>query len=289
MTDLVYLNGDFVPGASACVSVMDRGFLFGDSVYEVIPAYAGRPFRLEQHIERLTNSLAAIRMANPLSVESWAGIFDRLLAQQGSTDQSIYLQVSRGAAAVRDHAFDADIIPNVLVMARAMPTQDKAHKAAGIAAITLEDIRWGRCDIKATTLLANVLARQQAVNEGAQEAILVRDGQAMEGAASNLFIVNDGLIITPPKGPHILPGITRDLVLELASEAGLPMAEASIDVDSLQSADEIWVTSSTKEVVPVVRLNGRPVAGGQAGPMWARMNDLYESYKSSLRLGTNAF
>lgn len=279
----VYLNGEFLPLERARVSVMDRGFLFGDGVYEVIPAYGGRLFRLEHHLRRLDSSLAAIRMDNPLSDAAWEAVLQRLIDQHPGRDLGVYLQVTRGTAEKRDHVIPAAVDPTVFAMASPVDPPDPALAERGVAAVTLDDIRWQLCHIKATTLLANVLLRQQARDEGAVEAILVRGGEVTEGAASNLFIVAEGLVLTPPKGPHLLPGITRDLILELAAEAGIPYAEASIGVAQLEAADEVWLTSSTREVLPVTRLNGAPVGAGVPGPFWRHMTELYQAYKARLR------
>jgi len=280
----VYLNGRFLPQDQACVPVTDRGFLFGDSVYEVIPAYGGAPLRLEQHLARLDRSLAAIHMTNPLSHPQWGEVLAGLLAQLPGEDQQLYIQITRGAPPERKHAIPEGLAPTVLATTRALPGRDPALVQQGITAITLDDIRWQRCDIKATTLLANVLAHRHAREEGADEAILVRDGQALEGTASNLFMVSHGLLITPPTGNCILPGITRDLVLELAEEEGIPYAEAAIATADLEQAEEIWLTSSTREIRPVTRLNGKPVGDGVPGPQWRRMDQLLDAYKARLRL-----
>jgi len=279
----VYLNGEFMPLSQATIPVMDRGFLFGDSVYEVVPAYGGRLFRLSQHLQRLSNSLHAIRIQNPLTTEQWTQVLEVLAKQLPGVDQSIYLQVTRGSTPLRDHAIPAGAIePTVFAMSNPIPTPDPKVLEQGISAITLEDIRWHRCDIKATTLLANVLVRQQAKDHGAMEAILIRDGYATEGAASNLFIVDDDQLITPPKSEHLLPGITRDLVLELAAEAELSYAEANISHEQLETADEIWLTSSTKEIMPVTHVNDMPVNDGKPGPVWQKMQKLYQAYKEEL-------
>ena len=280
---IAYLNGEFVPRDKACVPVMDRGFLFGDSVYEVIPVYGGHLFRLEHHLSRLDNSLAAIRMANPLPHEAWRGVLRELVGQRPGEDQSVYLQVTRGPAEKRDHAIPDVVTPTVFAMTNPLGPIDPAVASDGIAAITLDDLRWQRCDIKATTLLANVLARQLAKEQGAVEAILLRDGLALEGAASNLFVFASGRLVTPPKGPLLLPGITRDLVIELAQANHIPLSEMDVQASALASADEIWLTSSTREVMPVTRLDGRPVGGGRPGPVWRRMNELYQAYKAHLR------
>lgn len=282
---LAYLNGEFLPRGEARLPITDRGLLFGDSVYEVVPAYGGRPFRVSHHLQRLDRSLAAIRMHNPLSHEEWRVIFDRLARQLPGQDQSIYLQVTRGAYPKRNHVIPTAIKPNVLAFTSPNPPRDTEKAQRGIRVITLDDIRWNRCDIKATTLLANVLARAQASEEGADEAILMRDGAAMEGTASNLFVVSHGLLITPPDSDELLPGITRDLVLELASDAGIPFAQAAIGAVDLDSADEIWLTSSTREVAAVVELNGHPVGNGQPGELWYRMDALFQACKERLRLG----
>jgi len=279
----VYLNGRLVPRAEACVPVMDRGFLFGDSVYEVIPVYGGHLFRLEHHLDRLEGSLGAIRMATPLSREAWRAVLVELVGQRPGEDQSIYLQVTRGAAPKRDHAIPEGVTPTVFAMTTPLAPIDPAVAADGIAAITLDDLRWQRCDIKATTLLANVLARQIAKEHGALEAVLIRDGLALEGAASNLFVFAAGRLVTPPKGPFLLPGITRDLVIELAQTNHVPLSEADIPAATLATADEIWLTSSTREVMPVTRLDGKPVGAGRPGPVWRRMTELYQAYKAHLR------
>jgi len=284
MSELIYLNGEFIPRKDACVPVMDRGFLFGDGVYEVIPAYAGQPFRLVEHLRRLDASLSGIRMSPPLDEHQWRKILSRLLAQRGDADQQIYLQITRGAYDKRLHTIPNQVNPTVMAFATELARRDPELVKQGMSVITLDDIRWERCNIKAITLLANILAQQQARDESAEEAILVRNGLANEGTASNLFMVKDNLIITPPKNQHLLPGITRDLVLELARDAGLPHAEASISVAELETAEEIWITSSTKEVMPVTRLNGRPVGNGRPGPMWEKMDALYAACKARLRL-----
>ena len=282
---LAYLNGEYLPRDQACVPVTDRGLLFGDAVYEVVPAYGGIPFRVEHHLRRLDRSLAAIEMANPLDHDAWREVFAQLTAQLPGQDQSIYLQVTRGAYAKRHHVIPEEVHPNVFAWTSALPPQDRDKALHGMRVITLDDIRWHRCDIKATTLLANVLCRAQATREGADEVILIRDGAVLEGTASNLFIVSNGLLITPPDSDELLPGVTRDLVLELAREDGIPFAQASISMADLESADEVWMTSSTREVGAVVTLNGKPVGDGSPGPLWHRMDALFQACKERLRLG----
>ena len=286
-----FLNGKFLPLADTQVSVMDRGFLFGDGVYEVIPAYGGKLFRLNHHLDRLQNSLDGIRLANPLSNSAWREILNEVLEhnreQTGvSNDQSVYLQVTRGSAAKRDHSFPDRITPTVFVFSNPIAEPDPVSTTQGIAAITLDDIRWQYCDIKAITLLPNVLLRQQAADSNAAEALLIRNGLVIEGSASNVFVIRDGAILTPPKGEQMLPGITRDLVLELAEQHALPCHETDISEDALRQADEVWVTSSTREIVPVTSLDGKAVGDGLPGPVWKSMIELYRRYKDAVRNGT---
>lgn len=280
---VVYLNGAFMAAAEARVSVLDRGFLLGDGVYEVIPVYGRRAFRLPQHLQRLQYSLSQTRIPNPLNELQWQEVIEQLIAANVGEDQSLYLQITRGVAAKRDHAFPDPVHPTVFMMSTALQAPDPALLERGVAAVTRDDIRWQRCDIKAITLLANLLLRQEAIDEGAAEAIMVRHGEASEGAASNLFVVRGGVLITPPKGPQLLPGITRDLVLELAQQHGIPLQERPLQAAELPQADEIWLTSSTREILPVVHLDGRPVGGGRPGPVWQQMHAHYQDYKCTLR------
>ena len=280
-----YLNGQFLPLTQARISPLDRGFLFADGVYEVIPAYQGQLFRLEEHLQRLENSLAAIDLPVPYDREQWRTLLQQLLAENGGGNLYIYLQITRGADTKRDHAFpQPPVAATVFAMTGqiATPAADMPDSTPGVSAITLDDIRWARCDIKSIALLANVLLRQQAVSEGAAEAILIRDGFATEGAASNFFIVHRGTIVTPPKSHLILPGITRDLVVELAHQHGLPIQEREVTEAELRAADEIWLTSSTREVVPVTRLNGHVLGDGRPGPVWRQMARLYVDFKRTL-------
>ena len=286
----IYLNGEFMPVEQARVSVMDRGFLFGDGVYEVIPVYGGRLFRFQHHIQRLQNSLDGIRLANPLQDGEWEQLLTTLLQnnavkKDSPQDYSVYLQVTRGAAEKRDHLFPDKVTPTVYASCQPIAAVDPVILEQGISAITLEDNRWLRCNIKAITLLPNVLLRQQAADAGASEAILVRDGQAIEGTASNLFVIQKGTILTPPKGPQLLPGITRDLVLELAQQQGIPFQEIPVNTQKLNSADEIWITSSTREIVAVTRLNDQAIGDGKPGPVWHQILAYYRQYKEAVRSG----
>lgn len=280
----VYLNGEFLAPDAAKVSVFDRGFVFADGVYEVIPAYGGRLFRLAQHLERLEQSLDGIRLQNPLSAAAWGAVFERLLAQFGNADQYVYLQITRGAAP-RDHAFPAGIAPTVFAFAKRIDYPSASLVEQGVTAVTLPDIRWSRCDIKSIALLPNVLMRQQAVDGGAVEAILLREGCVTEGAASNVFVVYRKQLLTPPKGPYILPGITRDLVVELARASAVDFAERPIAEAELRGAEEVWMTSSTKEILPIVRIDGRPVGSGRPGALHARLFAAYQDYKVRFRAG----
>ena len=279
------LNGTFLPLEDACVPVMDRGFLFGDGVYEVIPVYGGKLFRLAHHLQRLGNSLEAVRIGNPLSDTEWETMLKELVSRNEGTDQAVYLQVTRGVAAKRDHAFPADTRPTLFAMSTPMTTAVDIDSITGATAITLPDIRWKHCNIKAITLLPNVMLRQQAVDAGAAEAILIKDGYAIEGAASNIFIVKDGLLVTPPNGPALLPGITRDLIIELAAAHTIPFREADITETDLFNADEIWLTSSTREISPVTRLDDTVISAGKPGLLWRRMISLYQDCKTAIRRG----
>jgi len=274
----VFLNGEFIAADQAKVSVFDRGFLLGDGVYEVIPVYAGRCFRLEGHLLRLQNSLDGVRMANPLSDVEWQSIIEALVEHNGGGDQSVYLQVTRGVAP-RDHVFPEDVTPTAFAMSNPLQAVPEDYKLKGIAAITVPDIRWQNCHIKAITLLPNSLLKQQAQDAGAQEALLIRDGYLTEGSASNAYAVIDGQIFTAPKDEKVLPGITRDLILELAAKANITIIEHAVSEQQLRDADEIWVSSSTKEVLPVTILDGVAVNSGMPGDVWKKIDSLYQQYK----------
>lgn len=274
----VYLNGEFKPLAEASINVLDRGFTFGDGVYEVIPVFNRKIFRFDEHIQRLENNLKAIYMDNPLSKDAWRTIFNQLINALEKNDQSIYLQVTRGVTE-RDHDITLADSPTVFAMSRPI---EKKDLSSGIKAITHEDIRWQYCDIKAITLLPSVLLRHKAKEQGANEAILIRDGYITEGAASNVFIIEGDKVYTPPKNRHVLPGITRDLVLEILSKNNINTIEAPIELDQLRRADEIWITSSTWEIVPVVELDNTPVGNGSTGHMWEKANHFYQEFKKAI-------
>lgn len=283
VADPVYLNGQFLPLSEARVSPLDRGFLYGDGVYEVIPVYSRRPFRMAEHLARLQATLAGIHLDNPLQLTEWQKIVERLVEQAPWEDQSIYLQVTRGADDKRDHAFPPHSVPpTVFAFASPLVTPSAAVRAAGVAAITVPDQRWARCDLKVISLLANVLARQAAVEQGCAEALLIRDGFMKEGAASNIFIVKDGLLLAPPKTQLMLPGITYDVILELAAQHQQPLEVREIAEAELRAADEVWMTSSTKEVLAITTLDGVPVGNGKPGPVGERMWQWYQDFKNTV-------
>ncbi len=271
----VYINGEFKPLAEASINVLDRGFTFGDGVYEVIPVFNRKIFRFDEHIQRLDKSLKAIYMNNPLTKDECLNIFNQLIDSLDETNQSIYLQITRGVTE-RDHDISIAGNPTVFAMSRPIIKKDLS---SGIKVITHEDIRWQYCDIKAITLLPSVLLRHIAKEQGAKETILVREGYVTEGAASNVFIVKNDKVYTPPKDKHVLPGITRDLVLEILARNNINYIEMPIKLEQLLNADEIWITSSTWEIVPVVELDSKPVGNGNTGKMWKKANDFYQEFK----------
>jgi D-alanine transaminase len=281
MAQTVYLNGKFLPIEEAAVPVLDRGFIFGDGVYEMIPVYSRHAFRLQEHIRRLEQSLAALRIENPHAAHEWEALLLALIEKNAGEDQSLYLQVTRGPAP-RDHAFPQTSVPTVFMMSNPLIVSTREQYEHGIAAISTPDIRWDRCDIKAISLLPNVLMRQMAVDAGAVEAVMFRDGILTEGAASNILAVEAGVILAPPKDQHMLPGITYDLILELAEAHAIPVEIGYFEEARIRAADELWVTSSTKEVLAIVTLDGQPIGNGQPGPMFRRMYQLYQDYKNQV-------
>lgn len=274
----VFLNGQFLAAEDAKVSVLDRGFLLGDGVYEVIPVYQGHCFQLEKHLIRLQNSLDGVRMKNPHTIDEWQSIIEQVVARNGEGDQAVYLQVTRGVAP-RDHVFPEHTDPTAFVMSNPMQKVEPKYKQQGIKAITVPDIRWQNCNIKAITLLPNSLLKQQAQDAGAQEALLIREGYLTEGSASNAYVVIEGTIYTAPKDEKVLPGITRDIVVEIARQADIPLKEEAVTEQQLMNADEVWVSSSTKEILPVTNLNDKMLGQGKPGPLWQRMDALYQRVK----------
>lgn len=293
----IFLNDRFLADDVPCIAPTDRGFIFGDGIYEVIPAYHGQLFRLDAHLERLNNNLDAVRIRRPFTNQQWRDTLNTLVARNQASnpnsDQAdndglaIYLQVTRGVAP-RDHGFPDDVKPTIFAMCNPIKPLADSIREQGIAAIIMDDIRWKYCHIKSIALLPNILLKQQALDQDAQEAILVRDNEVTEGAASNIFVIKNGTISTPPKGELLLPGITRDVILELAAEYNIPHEERPISPDELLTADEIWLSSSTREIVPVTRLDGKPVGAGKykgkPGPLWQTMSKHFQDYKRSLNL-----
>jgi D-alanine transaminase len=282
---IAYLNGAFLPLAEAKVSAIDRGFVFGDGVYEIVPVYSTKPFRLDEHLRRLQASLDGIRLTNPHGMAEWRERVLQLVAQQGFPDQSVCIQVTRGApssAPLRDHPFPQGVPPTVFMFAQPLVTASPAQKAAGVRAVTAVDNRWLRCNIKAISLLANVLLRQQAVDADCAETILLRDGFLTEGAASNIFVVKDGVLRSPPPSNLMLTGITYDVVLELAAAHGIPHELRAISEAEVRNADELWMTSSTREIMPIVQLDDAPVGTGVPGPLAQRMDGLYQTFKQEV-------
>lgn len=284
MSQTVYLNGEILPLHEARISVLDRGFLFGDGVYEVIPVYALRPFRLHEHLRRLQDSLDGIQLHNPLELPQWLTAIEAVISAQPFADQWVYIQVTRGPGP-RDHAFPAIVQPTVFIMSNELTTPGPALRESGVAAVTAVDNRWLRCDLKTTSLLANVLLRQQSVDAGAAETLLLRDGQLIEGSVSSIFIVSDGVIRAPAKSNLMLPGITYDVVLDICQRHDLPLHVGPISEAELRAADEVWLTSSSREVLPITLLDGQPVGSGRPGPLFARVYAFYQQFKQSEMYG----
>ncbi|MGH1461634.1 MAG: D-amino acid aminotransferase [Neptuniibacter sp.] len=283
----VYLNGQFIPEHEAKVSVFDRGFLFGDSVYEVIPFYQGIGFRLQEHLERLNHSLRAIRIQAEID---WEPVLNQLVEKNGGGNLSVYLQITRGSAGRRSHAYDDSMQPTIF--ACCSPVKDiwqaGADEIRPIKAIVSEDLRWHRCDIKSTCLLPNILVLQQAKEQGVDEALFSRDEHLTEGSACNLFLVKRGVLFTPKRSSEILGGITRQLILEQADEHGIQYQEVDIDYERLLSADEVWVCSSTRGIIPVIEVDGHQIGDGTKGPLWQKMFELFSAFQRKLMAGEQA-
>lgn len=278
----VYLNGAFLPLDEAKISVLDRGFIYGDGVYELVPVYGRQPYRLRQHLSRLQRSLDGIRLSNPHRDIDWEAIIDDLIARQPFEDQGVYLQVTRGVAK-RDHAFPPNATPTVFLMSNPLPVLSREQVEGGVAVVTAADERWLRCDLKTISLLGNVLARQFAVDRGAVETVMFRNGYLTEASASNVLIVKNGTILAPPTDNLILPGITYDAALELARAGGLPFAIRPVTKEEALAADEMWLSSSTKEVLAVTILDGKVFGGGKPGPVYRRMYSLFQESKPKPR------
>jgi D-alanine transaminase len=279
---IAHFNGKLLPLDEISISPLDRGFIFGDGVYEVIPVYDGVPLHAREHFERLQRSMDEIQLRNPQTTEQWIAATDALLAHHPG-NQSVYIQVTRGAPKKRDHVIPKDLQPTVFMMCYPLASPSKDAIENGVACVTARDFRWEKCHIKSTSLLGNVLARQISADAGATETILVRDGMLTEASASNVFVVKDGVVAAPPRDHLILLGITYDLLTRLAAEGTLRLEIRPIGEDELRNADEVWLSSSTKEVLAVTTLDGKPVGSGKPGPAFRRMHALYQDYKAKLR------
>jgi D-alanine transaminase len=265
-----YLDGGFQPLAEARISPLDRGFMFADGVYEVVPVHRGRPFRLREHLKRLDDSLCSIRMTNPLAETGWATVLQKLVSEANEPEMLIYLQVTRGAEYGRNHLIAGDTKPTVFAFASPYPQPAAETLEQGLSAVTLEDIRWDRCDIKSIALLGNVLLRQEAADRGADEALLTRDGLLLEGSSSSVFLCVGGTLVTPPNSHRILPGTSRDAVLELAA-GWLPCEICDVEARDIGSCDEVWIASAGRGVLPVTTVDGKPVGVGRPGRLWSQM------------------
>jgi D-alanine transaminase len=281
---ICHLNGEFLPLRDARISPLDRGFLYSDGAYEVTPVYGGRPFRFDQHHDRLTRSLAEIRMADPLTRDAWRDLYRELIARNGaaSSDAYIYVQVTRGAEYGRNHAPLPEVPRTVFAFAAPWPTGRAGWRENGLPAVTAQDTRWSRCDIKSVSLLANVLLRQLAVDAEASECLLLRDGRLTDSSASSVHVVIGGELRTPPNSWKLLPGTTRSVLEELADSCGVKWRSADVSESELRGADEIMLGAATREVQPVTTLDGKPVGDGRPGPVWRKLYDAYQQYKRAL-------
>jgi D-alanine transaminase len=280
---IVYLNGEYLPVSQAQVSVLDRGFIYGDGVYEVVPVYAREPFRLPHHLARLQRSLDGVRMANPHTDAHWEAVIREVVARQPFEDQGVYFQVTRGVAK-RDHSFPKGVPPTVFMMSNPLPLPSREQVENGVAVVTADDNRWHRCDLKTISLLGNVLMRQLATDESAAETVMFRDGYLTEASASNVLLVIGGSIVAPPKDNHILPGITYDATMEFAREAGIPLEVRPVPKAEALAADEMWLSSSTKEVLAITTVDGRPFGGGKPGPVFRKMWAYFQTRKPKARV-----
>jgi D-alanine transaminase len=278
---LCYLNGEFIPLGDARVPVLDRGFIFGDGVYEVVPVYRHRPFRLEQHLDRLQRSLAAVRIEPPRTRGQWQAIIERLIDANPLPDLIVYLQVTRGVAK-RDFAFPGGVAPTVFGMTSALTRPSAAQREQGLRTISVPDLRWLRCDIKSTSLLGAVLARQQAADLGLDEVIQHRDGRLTEGSASNVWVVKSGTMMAPERDHWILEGIRYGLIESLCRNAGVTMRIGAISMDQVRSADELMLSAATREILPIVELDGAPIGEGRPGPVYRKLRQAYDDLIEAL-------
>jgi D-alanine transaminase len=279
---ICYLNGHYQPLAEARVSPLDRAFLFGDAVYEVVPIYASRPFRLREHLDRLNRSLTGIRMSAPLTHADWAQLSQELISRNSARDAYLYLQVTRGAEFGRNHAWPEGLKPTLFAYVTALEPISPSFLELGVSAVTAPDTRWARRDIKSTALLANILLKQLSADSGAFETIMLENGELTEGSSTTVHVVTDGVIHTPPNGHHILPGTTRDVVAELAARLRVPSESGRVSEAELRAADEIWLAFATRGVLPVTTLDGAPVGTGKPGPLFKRMSAAFADYAREL-------
>ena len=283
--NIIYFNGEFLPFEKATISIYDRGFLFGDGVYEVIPVFDGHPFEIEAHLERLKKSLEAIQLDLSLSSEDWLQICHNLIQKNdlAKTSFIFYLHITRGVEPYRRHAISKDTKPTVIMICMKAQFFDQEERYQGFKAITLDDSRRRDCYIKEISLLPSVLLANKAISSGALEAILIREGSVTEGAVSNVFIVKNNEIFTPALSPYILGGITRQVVLKVAKNVNIPCHEEPISKQMLRDADEIWITASSREICPIVQLDEKPVGAGKTGPIVKKVIEAYEDYKLTAR------
>lgn len=276
-TSIAWLNGEWMPLIEAKISPLDRGFLFGDAVYEVVPVTDGIPMLLAAHLHRLEESLASARIKNPYSENKWQELVGGLIKRNGGGTMAVYLQVSRGADQTRAREIPDGLVPTVFGLV--LTVADAGAAKQGCAAVLLNDDRWLHCDIKSTSMLANILLGLQASDAGAAEAILVRDGYLTEGTSSSIIVVENNVLLTRPDGPELLPGTTVRRVLDIATNAGIRWREEKVNEARLRAADEIWLMSATRDIVPVTRLDGKPVGTGQPGPLWQRVDSHFSAWK----------
>ena len=279
---ICHLNGDYLPLRDARISPLDRGFLYSDGAYEVTPVYGGRPFRFAQHHDRLTRSLHEIRMQDPLAREAWRDLYRELIARNQASDAYIYVQVTRGAEYGRNHAPLPDVPRTVFAFAAPWPEGRKGWRENGLPAVSAQDTRWARCDIKSVSLLANVLLRQLAVDHEASETLLIREGLLTDASASSVHVVIGGELRTPPNSWKLLPGTTRGVIEEIAERAGVHWKSAPVTEAELRGASEVLLGAATREVQPVTSLDGKPIGDGKPGPVWRKLYDAYQAYKQSL-------
>ncbi len=281
-TPIAHFNGKLLPLDQIRISPLDRGFIFGDGVYEVIPVYDGAMLRGREHFERLQRSMDEIRLDNPHGVDEWLTLAEQLLEHHPG-NQSVYIQVTRGVPTKRDHVIPRGLAPTVFMMCYPLASPSREQVENGVACVTARDFRWEKCHIKSTSLLGNVLARQLSADAGATETILLRDGMLTEASASNVFVVTGDTVAAPPQDNLILLGITYDLLVRLAAEGTVKLEIRPVSEAELRGADEVWLSSSTKEVLAVTAIDGRPVGGGKPGPVFKRMHALYQAHKARLR------